>query len=195
MCERLTIIRKLLSMLDGNLRDIELFIIKDIKTNEIVQELSKKAQSLTCIFCKKTIHAWKAGRGPKTIRLWWDDDVTNQLMNIHLRPCGERWLNDVLCRWSTGLGTAGEAAAIIKWLEHYKQFRPATHSYEEWKATCSWFRHNLDTLPGAPGSLWAEAVETFLNGIYEVYQRSEDEFERRISVEAAYRRGYPLIEE
>lgn len=99
----------------GRIRGFELH---DVRTGAADATLTGRAQSATCVFCKKTVATWKSRpsskRNPKGM-------VTPLSLLVavrdHTPDCAESWMWSVLARWAIGHASEAERAAVTIWRE------------------------------------------------------------------------------
>ena len=79
------------------------FQLFDMKTRELDEGITGRAQSARCIYCNKTITSWGAAPKGKKSKSRSRGDVPDALAEAsetHSVPCAETWLWAVLARWA-----------------------------------------------------------------------------------------------
>jgi len=147
--------------LPGRIRGFELH---DVRTGELTPRLTGRAQSATCVFCKKTVATWKGRpatkRNPKGM-------ITPLSLFIAIRDhtpgCAEAWMWGVLARWAIGHGTDQERTAITTWRERDCMTDPR-------RGDAAAMPRVFDRLPHPPGSEVAQELEVALIAISRLWE-------------------------
>jgi hypothetical protein len=140
-------------------RRIRGFELHDVRTGEPDARLTGRAQSATCLFCKKTVASWKgrppAKRNPKGMLV---PAALDTAMRDHTPECAEAWMWSLLARWSTGFATDVEQAAIATWRERDFMVDPR-------RPHAANMARVFDRLPQPPGSELVQELEVALIAI------------------------------
>ena len=142
-----------------------MFILKDIKTHQESASINGRAQSATCMFCKRTVYAWPKLKKKQHSRSGYSLDRNSMdRLDEHAPPCVGRWLLSMLCKWSTRTGTAAEIGGVDVWKK--ERMTPKSDSYYDRIAPC--LVGCFNNLPQPPDSKMALYLEIGLIGISKI---------------------------
>jgi len=130
------------------------FELNDVRTNSVDVRITGRAQSATCVFCRKTLVSWRARPASKR-RTALVPRALELAIATHTPSCAEAWLWSVLARWSTGFASSAERDAIAIWRE--RDFGADAAAL-------------FDRLPQPPGSEVAQEIEVALIAISRTWQ-------------------------
>ena len=130
------------------------FELRDVRTETLDVRITGRAQSATCVFCRKTLVSWRARPASKR-RTPLVPLSLEHAISDHTPACAEAWLWSVLARWSTGFASPAERDAIALWRE--RDFGAEAAAL-------------FDRLPQPPGSEVAQEIEVALIAISRTWQ-------------------------
>ena len=139
------------------------FELRDLATSEVQPRVTGRAQSATCVFCRKTIAAWRARARPARPRAPLPMPVALAAAIAEHQPaCAEQWMWSVLARWAIGFATPEEHAAITAWRERHVD----EGAWRRAPALVDVFAR----LPQPPGSEMAQQLEVALIAISRLWE-------------------------
>ncbi len=147
------------------------FELRDIKTGLPAYDINGKSQSAACAYCCKTLITWptrpfsqrqKAGNNGSR-----EYGLMSKALDTHVMVCAELWINNLLCKWSTGRSSPVEYLAIGKWRKDYFDSRDDRHRGGKYRPNC--MKCIFDNLPQPPDSEMALYLEIGLCGIAKIY--------------------------
>jgi hypothetical protein len=135
--------------------------LQDVRNGKIDKQITGRAQSATCVFCRRTVTSWGARPASKRRALSIPESLVFAI-GVHTPSCAERWLWTVLSRWSIGLASEAEAKAILVW-------RDRNYGLDSRRRSLG-VAAMFDRLPHPPGSPIAQEIEVALIAISRLWQ-------------------------
>ena len=116
------------------------FLLRDIRSGQLSEEITGRAQSAACGFCRRVVCQWPKVANPNSKRRH-GGRVSNPLVDVllakttstHVEKCASEWLLATLCRWSTGTASQDVHNAVVAWRAEYMMpDREADKKYGIW---------------------------------------------------------------
>jgi hypothetical protein len=137
------------------------FELHDIATGALDARVTGRAQSATCLFCRKTLVTWPArARLPRARTSAPIPQALRRAEHEHTPACAEAWMWALLARWAIGHATELERRSVETWREIH--FAPAMIGVHHTPPSMA---DIFERLPQPPSSQVAQELEVALIAI------------------------------
>lgn len=159
--------------------------LRDTKSGEMSYEVTGRAQSAICVFCRKQVAAWGkmtpskrhvnkrwSIQAPEILQelksTYYNDNKKKKCAKPHVPQCAMDWLRVLLCRWSTEMATPDECTVIGEWRHAYLNPKTLDDS-DHWHRYPRFWIGLFDDLPTPINHEKTLCVEAMLLGLAKIY--------------------------